>query len=316
MVMPVHNAMPYLDEAVASILAQSFGDFEFVILDDGSTDGSRERLREWSDQDARIRLVVGEGRSGPVESSNRVVRESRGVLVARMDADDRAHPDRLRLQMGALGARVDAVLVGSLCDTIDARGRSVRGPDYARLFRRSPFAPFPHSSILFRRSDFDQAGGYRSEACRWEDVDLYLRLARLGRMIVIAQPLVSIRQSETSTRLTAAPADLEQAMDRMYRAVGTPLPEGEGRLVPEAYLPGAMIRVWNGRRPRILGRLWRQGALGLNASSLAMLAWALWAEMSPRALRLALRMRLKVRNRAARRRLAGRAIVEWAPHRA
>jgi glycosyltransferase involved in cell wall biosynthesis len=117
-VMPVHNAIPYLDDAVESILAQSFGDFEFVILDDGSTDGSLDRLLHWADRDRRIRLLQGEMRSGPVESSNRVVRESRAALVARMDADDVARPERLELQMKALAARPEAVLVGSLSETI------------------------------------------------------------------------------------------------------------------------------------------------------------------------------------------------------
>lgn len=311
--MPVHNAMPYLDEAITSILSQSFGDFEFVILDDGSTDGSLERLRYWAGRDPRIRLIRGRRRSGPVESSNRVVRESRAALVARMDADDRAHPNRLELQMGTFAEDGDAVLVAGLSDTIDARGWQVRGVDLARLVRRSPFAPFAHPTTMFRRSAFDLAGGYRAESSRWEDVDLYLRLAPLGRILVIARPLVSVRQSEVSTRLAAGPEELEQAMDRMYRAVGGSSPRREGRLLPQAYLPGAMIRVWNGRRPRILGRLWRQHGLGFDRVSAKMLVWALWAEASPRSLRLALRIRLAVRNRSARRQLAGRTIVEWQP---
>ena len=312
-VMPVHNAIPYLDEAITSILSQSFGDFEFVVLDDGSTDGSLDRLRYWAERDRRIRLIRGRTRSGPVESSNRVVRESRAALVARMDADDLAHPDRLKLQIEAFAEHPDAVAVASLAETIDDRGRLVRGPDFARLLRRSPFAPFAHSSLTVRRSVFDEAGGYRIEASLWEDVDLYPRLAGLGRILVLARPLVSVRQSEVSTRLTARPEELERAMDRVYRTgLGGP-PLREGGRHPEAYLPGAMIRVWNGRRPRILGRLWRHGSLGFDQASAKMLVWAVWAEASPRSLRLALRMRLAVLNRRARRRIAGRSIVEWTP---
>src|SRR4051794_20662021 len=93
-VMPVHNAMPFLDIAVASILGQSFEDFEFVILDDASTDGSTERLREWAARDPRIRLIEEKRNLGPALSSERVAVAARAALVARMDADDISHRDR------------------------------------------------------------------------------------------------------------------------------------------------------------------------------------------------------------------------------
>ena len=98
-VMPVHNALPHLDAAVRSILEQTHRDFEFVILDDASTDGSTERLKEWSAKDPRICLHLGKKNMGPAASSNFVVREAKGGLIARMDADDISHPDRLRRQL-------------------------------------------------------------------------------------------------------------------------------------------------------------------------------------------------------------------------
>lgn len=312
-VMPVYNALPYLDEAVADILGQSFGDFEFVILDDGSTDGSLDRLREWAERDRRIRLIEGGQRTGPVESSNRVVRESHAPLVARMDADDRARPERLRLQLEALEGNPDAVLAGTLYETLDESGLRVRGPDYGRLVRRSSFAPFAHPTIMFRRDAFERAGGYRAEAARWEDTDLYLRMAALGRILVIARPLAALRQSEVSSRLTAGSTELERAMDRMYRTLAAKPESVDGRLLPDAFHPGAVIRVWNGRRPRILRRLISHGKLRADSASLRMLIWAAWADLSPRSLRMALRGLLAVRNRAARRRLGDRGLVEWRP---
>jgi glycosyltransferase involved in cell wall biosynthesis len=314
-VMPVHNAGPFLDEAVADILGQSFGDFEFVILDDGSTDGSLDCLHRWAAKDRRIRLIENAACTGPVASSNRIVRESRAPLVARMDADDRAHPERLKRQIDTLAAHPDAVLVGTLYDTIDARGRCVRPPDRARLLRKSPFAPFSHPTVMFRREAFERTGGYRPEAARWEDVDLYLRMAKQGRILVVTESLASLRQSEASTRLTAGPTELEQAMDGMYRTLFERGPDDAGRLVPEAFLPGAVIRVWNGRRPRILPRLWRQAALGWDIASLRMLVWATWAEVSPRTLRMALTSLLAARNWRCRRSLLGRAVIEWKPGR-
>ena len=310
-VMPVHNAGMYLDAAITSILGQTFADFEFVILDDGSTDGSRERLRAWAAKDHRIRLLKEPRCTGPVASSNRIVAESRAPLVARMDADDVARPERLARQVAAMRARPDAVLAGTLSETIDGRGRRVRPPDHARLARASRFAPFVHSSAMFRREAFDRAGGYRPEAARWEDVDLFLRLAALGPVLVLAAPLVDYRLSAGSSRL-AAEHSLDEAMDRMYRAVDGRGGRG-GRLRARAFVPGAAIHVWNGRSPRLTRRLWRRAALSLDGESAAMLAWAAWADLSPRSLRSFQRALLRQRNRSALRRLGGLDLVEWRP---
>src|SRR5712692_2248266 len=91
-VMPVHNALPFLDESIGSILQQTLSDFEFVILDDASTDGSVELLREWSLRDKRILLHESRRRLGVSGSSNAVVSKAGAPIVARMDADDISHP--------------------------------------------------------------------------------------------------------------------------------------------------------------------------------------------------------------------------------
>jgi len=143
-VMPVHNALPHLDAAVHSILGQSFVDFEFVILDDASTDGSRERLRELAALDPRIRLLEVDEKLGPVASSNMVAAAAKAPFVARMDADDVSYPDRLGEQLQVLRDDREAGVVASLCDTIDSAGRILRQPEAWRLARPSPFVPFAH----------------------------------------------------------------------------------------------------------------------------------------------------------------------------
>src|SRR5438270_6765111 len=122
-VMPVHNALPHLDAAVRSILGQSCGDFEFVILDDASTDGSAERLRDWARQDRRIRLIESERNLGPVGSSGLVVEQARSPIIARMDADDTCAPDRLQRELDVFQQHPEAGLVGTLYEVIDERGR-------------------------------------------------------------------------------------------------------------------------------------------------------------------------------------------------
>ena len=310
-VMPVLNQLRFIDASVESILGQSFRDFEFVILDDGSTDGSVERLRHWAGQDDRIRLLENKICSGPVPSSNRVVAESRAPLVARMDGDDVAHPDRLRRQMELLRDRPEVILVGSLFDTVDSEGRQLRPPDWSRLARHSSLPPYAHSTILFRRSAFDRIGGYRPVAARWEDVDLSCRLAEAGPIMVITEPLTSVRVSDASSRLRAEGSELDRAMDAMYRSTRDRPADLRQRLLPDSFVLVGSLHVWQGRRPRVLGRLLRRGAIGLDWPSARVLAWSAWADLSPGSLRQALKWLAAFRNRIARRRLRGATAVPW-----
>src|SRR3954463_6045066 len=128
-VMRVHNALPYLDAAIRSILDQTFGEFEFLIRDDGSTDGSTEVLRKWAGEDRRIRLFEDRQRLGPAGSGNWIVRRATAPLVANMDADDISHPDRLRRQLQVFEDNPDVDLVGTLWTSIDHEGRPVRPRD-------------------------------------------------------------------------------------------------------------------------------------------------------------------------------------------
>jgi glycosyltransferase involved in cell wall biosynthesis len=157
-VMPVHNALPFLDQSIRSILEQTLSDFEFVILDDASTDGSLALLREWSLRDKRIDLHESKKRLGLSRSSNAVVAKARAPIVARMDADDIAHPDRLRRQWNILEGRPDVAVIGALCNGIDASGREVRPRDRWRLVRRSgPFLPMARRCFAAKH---DEVGGY------------------------------------------------------------------------------------------------------------------------------------------------------------
>ncbi|HEY0164487.1 MAG TPA: glycosyltransferase family 2 protein, partial [Sphingomicrobium sp.] len=198
-VMPVRNALPHLDAAIASILGQSHRTFEFVIGDDGSTDGSAERLSEWARRDGRIRLFHGSGEGlGPSGSSNWVVRLARHPIVARMDADDVSGPRRLEAQLGILRADPDAVLVGTLFDCIDAAGATVLPCNRARLAHLGSWsAPFAHGSIMFRRDAFEKAGGYRDACEFWEDMEFYWRMATVGKLLVACEPLFSYRFNQT-----------------------------------------------------------------------------------------------------------------------
>lgn len=326
-VMPVHNGLPYVDAAVASILGQSVGDFELVLADDGSTDGSTGRLRDWAAKDKRVRVERRETKSGLAGSANWAASLARAPLVARMDADDLAYPDRLRRQYEVMRHQRDIALLGTLADSVDARGRRVRGADYARLFS-APFPPFPHTSIMYRREAFERVGGYRAGAEPWEDLDLFLRIAEGDRIAVLAEPLVAIRHSGVSARLRGGAELYEAAMARMYRCMDAyrngedyaPLlaPDadpGKTPPAPMAFVACGYQNLWNGRPPGQLRRLLESGALKPDLPSLRALAWMLSGTVSPKALRLALRALLAARNLAARLRLEGD-VVDWQPQEA
>lgn len=326
-VMPVHNALPHLDAAVRSILEQTHSDFEFVIFDDGSTDGSTDRLRDWAKRDRRIRLVESRKNLGPAASSNQVVACASGSLIARMDADDISHPRRLERELSLLRKRPDVALVGTLCDIIGPDGSRIRSPDIWRLTRNSWFAPFPHGSIFYRREVFDRVGGYREECEFWEDQDFFLRVLALpdGKIVTVPEPLYSHRHSSRSTRLGSNRDRVEGSVDRMYRSVDRLNDhrsyedllsrEDEGtatRLDPRVFIALGSLELWAGRRPRLFRRLLNRAQLSLDFRSLSAIAWTSWASASPSTLRPFMKVLAKLRNLLSRGREMDGA-VEWAP---
>ena len=318
--MPVRNAMPYLTLSIESILAQTHVEFEFVIVDDCSTDGSSDILAEYARKDGRIRLFREESWLGAVGSSNAAVHRARASIVARMDADDVAKPERLERQLHALSNGPDLVLLGSLAEVIDAEGRVVRKPDFHSLTRNRRFAPFPHSSIMFRKDAFERAGGYRQFAERWEDVDLYPRMLAQGEVATIAAPLVAIRFSPVSSRLRAGEAAFATSMDRMYRSIAIAAPgyrteqptATRGRIYPMAFVTAGSPMLWSGKRPSVMKPLLRLGDLGANLASGRALVWALCAQVAPRIFRGVLQILLALRNRGVRGRLPN-VLVPWHP---
>lgn len=188
--LPVWNAEPHLEECLQSLAAQTRTDFEVIAVDDGSEDGSYERLSEWQARDSRFRLFR-HGHRGLVETLNAGLECCRGDLVARMDADDVAEPHRLQRQAAALQQDPDLDLVACLVRHFPAA--SV-GPgfhiyenwlnslvEHEEILReRFIESPMPHPAVMVRRRVLSAAGGYRDRG--WpEDYDLWLRLAADGR---------------------------------------------------------------------------------------------------------------------------------------
>ena len=196
--MPVRNGERYLRASVDSILAQSFSNFELVIVDDGSTDGTASILASYADP--RIRVVKHDRTEGLSAALNHGLACARGALVARQDADDLSSPDRLGRQWAYLSAHPDVALLGSQAWAINADGRALTPIDrsledpsirWYALFDNA----FVHSSVMFRRDVvWDELHGYDAEwAPVSEDYELWGRLMRSHGVANMPERLVTYR---------------------------------------------------------------------------------------------------------------------------
>lgn len=200
-VMPVYNGEATVERAVRSVFTQTDPDWELVVVDDGSTDGTLEVLRRLAGEEPRLR-VVAIAHSGIVAALNRGLAESRGALIARMDADDHSYPERLARQRAMLGARPELGLVACRVAHAGEADRETTGyalhVDWLNdqvseediALHRFIESPLAHPSVMFRRELVDRLGGYR-EGPFPEDYELWLRWLDAGvRMAKVPETLL------------------------------------------------------------------------------------------------------------------------------
>lgn len=206
--MSVYNGAAFLEEAIKSILAQTYRHLEFVIIDDGSTDSSAKIIEGYSKVDPRIK-VIKQQNQGLVAALNTGLEVSTGNLIARMDADDISIPTRLEKQVDFMLKNPHVLAVGSTIRIIDSKGGFVCHRDYpvgieSVREKMMLYSTVAHPAIMMRREPVLDVGGYR-EICRHaEDYDLWLRLLEVGEMENIPEPLLFYRQHETNVTLTYA----------------------------------------------------------------------------------------------------------------
>jgi glycosyltransferase involved in cell wall biosynthesis len=196
-VMSVLDGEAHVGEAVESVLAQTFADWELVVVDDGSTDGTGAILDGYAARDPRI-LVVHRPNAGRPAALNEGIARARGPLIARLDADDVALPRRLELQLARLAAEPALGVVGGAVVFVTADGRpfaETRYPLDDRAIRAAlgTTTPFVHSAVTMRRAAFEAAGGYRPAFVEAEDLDLWLRIPHAFGLANLADPVVRYR---------------------------------------------------------------------------------------------------------------------------
>jgi glycosyltransferase involved in cell wall biosynthesis len=178
-IMSVYNGEKYLSLAVESILNQSYSDFEFIIINDGSTDTSLDILNKFKEKDKRIKIISRENK-GLIYSLNEGINLAQGEYIVRMDADDISDSQRLEKQLKYIKDN-DLDICGSYADVINNLGEKVGEMKYPPLGNKIKFFillhnTFIHPSVIFKKSIFEKAGGYKKSFKHIEDYELWTRL--------------------------------------------------------------------------------------------------------------------------------------------
>ncbi len=288
-VMPVYNARRYVAHAIRSVRAQTFPDWELLIFDDGSTDGTREILGEYAARDTRIRLFLNE-HMGYVTWLNEGLRQARGTFWARMDADDVALPLRFEKQVAYLRQHPECVVVGADAMQVDAAGwpmGRLRVPLTHEEIEASLLQGLGevlcHPLAMFRRDALRAVGGYRKECELAEDVDVYLRLAEVGRLANLSDVLLRYRRhvmSVTASQQKNHGDALRRGLESAYQRRG---------LTPPTEEPLRLRRQVNDATPQEMRRYWIEQAMKAGCLWTAR-KHALWLALESRGSRPALQL--------------------------
>ena len=222
--MSVHNGQAYLREAVDSILGQTFADFDFIIVDDGSMDETADILRAYAAADSRIKLIVNAQNIGLTRSLNKAIRRAEGQYIARMDADDIALPLRFERQMQYLKDAPEVGLLGTAYYEVNQRGRIIG----ERVFPATngelqkiliKYNPFFHSSVMIRRRVLDEVGLYDENIPMAQDYDLWFRIAGATEIGNLSELLMKRRYAKENISISKGDEQIFWAQQARRKAI-------------------------------------------------------------------------------------------------
>jgi glycosyltransferase involved in cell wall biosynthesis len=261
-VLPVFNGALYLEEAIHSVLGQTFRDFELIIIDDGSTDTTAEIIAQAAKIDHRV-ISLRQANAGIVSALNNGLRCATGKYVARMDADDISLPQRFAFQVSYLDSHPDCVLVGGLAEGFSSGGSE--GVSSGGRHQQTDLKCFPpkiavslHPLIMVRREAIEQLGGYRNLFPHAEDYDLFLRLAALGS---IENPdKVVLRYRRHADAISLRHLDTQERNAALAEACAIRETELKQALAADADVEAIALKVWPRWlfEPYVAFRIWRR----------------------------------------------------------
>ncbi len=237
--MPAFNAARFLPTAIASVLEQTYSDFEFIIIDDGSTDQTPLILQSYANQDSRIKIITHPN-MGMGKSLNEAMKIAKGNWIARIDADDIMMPQRLERQLIFLRENPELVVASSLVYYINEKGRTI-GKYSSKFTSRADITEavknhmpigFHHPATIFRKDVIQSLGGYRPQFWPADDMDLWNRVAEAGHHVLVQPELLTKYRIHSSSvtvgqfRTTEAKAHWVEACIRARHA-GRPEPTWE-----------------------------------------------------------------------------------------
>lgn len=222
-----------LEAAVESILNQTYTDFEFLIYNDGSKGEVTEYINRLQEKDERIRIIDSRENHGLGYALNRCIERASGTYLARMDADDISHPDRLRTEVEFMEQHPDYMWCGTNCDIFDAKGKWANGtrPEIPHAKDYLKYSPYIHPTVMYRASLFDKIAGYseEKETRRCEDYELFMRLYGMGyKGYNIQQALFSYFVDRTNYHSRSIRDSIYEGQVRLrgFRRMGLLWPKG------------------------------------------------------------------------------------------
>jgi glycosyltransferase involved in cell wall biosynthesis len=240
--MPVYNAARFLETAIESVLSQTFGAFEFVIVDDGSTDVSADIIHSYSRQDARIHPIYQEHHGGIVNALNSGLDACTGEFIARMDADDVALPDRLALQLRAMAENPKVGALGGALTYINESGKELGVIRHCDLqTSRLAGNPLLHPTVMMRRTVLIQHRLHYQEKYRYaEDYFLWLEMQQFAAIDALDDVVLQYRVSDAASRhqhlKEMIRATLRVKRDAIWKLGIKPAPADIARMVSESVL--------------------------------------------------------------------------------
>jgi glycosyltransferase EpsE len=230
-IMAVYNPRQYLKAAVDSILKQKFKDFEFIIIDDCSTDGSGKILDRYAKKDKRIKLIRNKENLGLTKNLNKGIKLARGEYIARMDADDISLPNRFAVQVKYLDDHPKIDLIGSWADVINNKDKKISelkyAPAHEQIKRHTVGrSQFIHPTVMFRKSIVKKVGYYDETFRSAQDYEYFPRVMTKCRVANIPKKLLLYRwdfgQNEGFTKSKRQEKNALRARWRMITRFGWP----------------------------------------------------------------------------------------------